>query len=294
MNDQIKSILRTVIIAAILLIVVTKLPEFWGLWRTGFDSSAVIQQFFFYSEAAWYSLGIILLLTFATIIIFYATKQDRKYGFGLGFADQGEPPAAPMFKRFSTFQLAFLSCIVFYILGMFVFFTTQTYFSDVITLKEQFTPFDSLVFSAFLVPISENLGAAAVLAAGIFGLRLWFRKKDGESANFVGFCYMLVILVGLYGLGNHFLRYGGQDTSLLVVLIFWSLGALVTLVTGSFFPFMFMHLFNNMFGDLRSLFLDNDTIKIWVIAIAVVLILAYILIFRKHLFGKAKVEEIQY
>jgi len=282
MNAHVKSLISTFVLAIALVLVMVVLPQTLGLGRTGFDSADILKQWFFYiGPGIAFLLGVLLLFGLEYVI----RAGDATYGSGVAFASQGELPGASIFKRLGLFQIFLGSLIIFGIIFSVVTYTNpQLTFTGTYFLKQQFTVVDSLLFSAGLIPSSENLGAAFLIALSIVLIRSWARNGNWGKGNFVALCYLLIpAAVGLIGIANHTLRYAGSDVALLTVFLFWTLGALITLLTGSFIPFFVMHLLNNLFLDLHRFF--SSDIVIWYIGIAlgVALILYLILyVFRKR------------
>jgi len=282
-----KRILRYVVLSAMLLFIMALLSQTIGLSAGGFDSDEILTQFFFYiGPGIAFLLGILLLFVAGIII----TKDDVKYGYdSLAFADQGEKPAFSLFKDFTSLQILILSIIFFSILGILTFSIKQESFTGLRMLEQQFTIVGSVLFSSTLIPISENLGASFLIALSLFGLRFYARKKNLSSANFTGFAYFIILLVGIYGVANHSLRYSGSDIALWTVFLFWAFGAVMTLITGSFIPFLVMHATNNLFIDLGRFF-SNENLFIYFGIYVFILIVIYALLYKGRYFGSTKIQ----
>lgn len=286
MRDR-NNIISTLVLGAILVLCLVFIPETIGLGATGFDTQSILQQFFFYvAPGVGFLLGILLLKGFEEI----TTKDDNKYGSGLAFNNTKSPPSLFNLRLFRSKTLvALASLIAGSILALISLNTAQQTFTGVKILQEQFTEASNLLFSSALAPASENLGLAFILAFGIFTLRRIARKRNMSKWQFTILCIgLLTFIGGLYGLTNHLLRYGGSDLSLTVVFMFWSVGALVTLVTGSFIPFWMMHITNNVFFDL-SHFFSSDIVYGVVIGIIISLGILFGVLWKFTNLGK-KVE----
>jgi hypothetical protein len=257
----------------------------FGLAKSGFTDSAVLSTYNFYLNSAFAFLLTLIPLFFIELIITY---KDSTYGNGIGFTDQGEYPSLKFFKKFSTFQLFLLSMIVFLIIGLLVFkgSSKQIIFGDINPLpKEQFTAVGSVIWGNLIVPLSENLGLAVYLALLLTVLRVVAKKYNMSQGNFVTLVYMLGIIgSGLYGLFVHLMHYGGQESSLFVVIVFWMIMGTLTLITGSFIPAWNMHGDNNLLGDLASFVTSKDLIFYVMIGIVILLIGLYLwlYVFRKN------------
>ena len=259
------------------------LSNFIGLSRAGFESAEVINLQTFYIIAVAYAL-IVLFFYFYSVFV---TKFDIVYGYSVGFNNQGEFPHLKLFKRFTTIQLTFFFFIIFLIFNIINinFFGSQSYTGVGLLETQQFTETDSLVYSTLLIPGAENLGAAALIATILVIFGLFARKYKLSRFNFRVFLIILIILlVGLYGLGNHLIRYGGSEISQTKVFFFWAIGGLITFVTGSFIPFWILHTLNNFFIDIGRFF-SNDSITIMFMIITIGLMTLYGFMYKGRLFG---------
>lgn len=282
MESKNKILLNAFVLAFILGIIMLVVPQIIGLGREGFNKEELRDQFSYYIVTGISALVLIILALLVQIFI----KKDDKYGDSIVFASPGEKPALSFFKKYSNFRLFLLSSIIFSILGLVNFLSRQQVFTGVSVLKEQFTNLDNIIFSNTLVPISENLGAALIIAAGIFGLRYILYKRQANLINFNILIYLVPFLIGIYAVALHLLRYSGSEVSLIVVFFFWTIGGFLTLMTGSFIPFLTMHLMNNLFYDLKAYF-NRDIVWV-VVTIAIILLIAsYFLLYMK---GKKKQE----
>lgn len=264
-------------------IVTFLLPQSIGLGAGGFDSTEVLQEFGFYLVGGVF----LVLIIIAFVVELIIKKGDNRYGNSIAFADQGEVPHISFFKRFSSMQLFLLSTIFFGVLFLIVTTVRQTSFIGYKTLEQQFTPTAELLFSTFLVAGSENLGMALIIAACLIGLRMYARKTNMNKASFMVLSFLVAIVGATYWVINHLLRYSGQEYQLGVVFIFGFMMALLTLITGSFIPAWVMHMTNNLFFDMQTMF-SRDNVVIIVVVSLVLLSILYFLFFRK----KKKQEEV--
>lgn len=277
------NVISTVVLVIVLISVGLFFPQFLGLSKAGFEDPQILEKFQFYSNTA---IGFLVGLIFVYLVELLVRKGDKSYGDSVLFNAPGEKPALPFFKRFSTLQLTLFFLIIWTVLAFASQSLQMETFTGVGTLGQQFTPIDSILFSTVLVTISENLGAGFFMAVILAGIRLYARKTDMSSNSFVLISrFLLPILVGIYGLSVHLMRYAGFDTSLTVVFIFWFIGGLITVLTGSFMPFLTMHIANNFFYSLSESFSSDIVQNTAFIGIAI-LIGLYFLIYKNKLFGK--------
>ena len=286
-----KSILSTCILAVVLIACMILTAEFIGLGKGGFsftisptdtaEINFVLFQFLFYAgPGVGFLLGILLLFVVELVIV----QGDKQYGSSISFMSAGEAPGLPggYFKGFKgTIKLIMISIIVCCCFGMYAAVSHQT-FTGVGTLKAQFTLGDNLVYSSALIPASENLGSAFTWAFVLVIWRAICRKKNINPGVFIVISVLLAILAfGAYGFINHQLRYGFSEVAIMSVLIFWCLGGLITVISGSFIPFWILHIANNLFYELGNNF-SNDKILVYGVSFVVLMSIAYILLFVRR------------
>lgn len=266
-----KKIISTLSLAIAIVFIMVLVSQIIGLGRTGFDSEKVLTQFFFYAGPGGVFLLGVLLVFFLELL---RKDGDAMYGDTIMFNEGGVSPALPFRFLKSPLQILILSILVFSIFGLYVA-VTQTTFTGVGQLRQQFTVLDSLIYSSSLVPAAENLGAAFLGAVTIVGIRAWARRKKFSRSSYIGITYFTIpIVFGLYGLFNHLLRYASSDIALFNVFLFWAIGGAMTVATGSFIPFWIAHISNNFFIDIQNSF-SNDGIVVSVILLEIVLGLFY-------------------
>jgi len=255
------------------------IPQIIGFGREGFSQEEIYKQFTFYVQTGTAYLLFTGIAFFVSFFIF--RKYKESYGDSVAFSSQGETPSFSYFKKYSNLRLFLICFIIFGVLGLVNFITKQTVFTGVAvgSVGQQFTVVDSLLFSSALIPAAENAGAALVLALGLIGIRFWAKKANIGKNNFMMLCLFLIpILVGIYGVTNHLLRYSSSDIALITVFMFWLIGGLITILTGSFIPFWVLHIMNNLFFDLKRFF-SNDIVIIAVVASIIAVLVAYLLVY---------------
>lgn len=285
MESETKEVIGTAVLSAFLILIMATITQTVGLSRGGFDNTQVLQQFYFYIGSGIAFLVGILALFVAELYI--KNKEGEFGGNSLAFNSPGQIPAIPWFKNLSNIQLIWLCSIIFSTISLWLSLTSQTSFTGIKFLENQFTKVDSAIFSAGLIPASENLGLAFVIACTIFGVRYLARKHNITSENFMGLAWFSVIVAGVYGILNHIMRYGGSDISLITVGIFWAVGGIITLATGSFIPFWIYHICNNLFFDLKRYY-SSETMLIYIGSIIILMAIGYGLVYRNRLFSKGK------
>ncbi len=256
MNKDTTRLFKNLSLIVMLVAMMYIVPKIIGLSREGFDVAEVLIQYNTYMSFGLAAAVILIILAVLQFI-----RKDKTYGSSIFMANQGNFPSFSFWKRYSSFQLYWLSLIFFSILGLLSFSIKQQSFTGVGLLKQQFTIVDSIIFSSALVPIAENLDAIALLALSYFGLQLLAKKIKMSKADFRGFAFALSLTVGIYGIANHLLRYG-SEVALSIVGIFWTVGSFITIAIGNFVVFLNMHFVNNVLFDLARYF-AADAIKIY-------------------------------
>lgn len=274
-SSEFKELIIAMVMVAFSVFLGLLVPQTVGLGAGGFDSTNVLQQFTFYTPVLIGSMIIILL---CIVLVMYLSKESE-YGDGVMFVSQGEYPAVPYFKKYSSIRLGWLSLIIFLTIGLWIVRTGQKSFTGLRVLEHQFTPVSSIIYSTFLIPFSENGGAAAVLAIFILTLVILSKKYNIYKGNYKYLIYFFVpVLIGIYGLVNHLLRYKSDQYSLVVVFVFWYIGGLITVITGNWIPFIIMHGTNNFIYDSRRLF-DSDKLFYYLVFFVIVLSISYVYVY---------------
>jgi len=299
LSEKGKLIIATALLSAILIFAMILMAEFIGLGKGGFsyaispndtaEINFILFQFLFYAgPGIGFLLGILLLFVIELTIV----QGDAEYGNSISFVSPGETPAIPFnyFKGIKgTIKLVMLSIILFSIFGMYAAYNHQT-FTGVGTLKAQFTLGDNLVYQASLIPASENLGAQFTWVFVLFFWRHFCRKRQINPGVFMIVCLLLAVAsFATYGFINHQLRYGFNEVAIMSVLVFWGLGGLLTVTTGSFIPFWILHIANNLFYELGNNF-SSDKILIAGVTIVFVMSIAYVLLFVRRSSNKIKLK----
>jgi hypothetical protein len=288
--DKRKKIIGAMILFGILIAIIGLVPQTLTLLKGGFDDPLIKDQFNFYiTTATIFGLGVIIFF----LLDLFINKGDAKYGDGLGFYSMGEKPHFKFFGRFTAIQITWLSLILLLILGLFnittfsqTAFGARSYTGTGFLETQQFDAMDSTLFSTFLIPAAENLGAAFVIAFLIFWTRFFARKYNWSSFNFRFLAFFLVVVgLMLFGLAWHNQVYPDSEIAQTKVAMFWGLGGLLTMATGIFTVFWNMHIVNNLFIDLARFFSNEMLATMFGIGI-IALIALYGYVYRGRLLGE--------
>jgi hypothetical protein len=278
-SEFVKKLRNHLVLAVILIFSMVSVSQAIGLGGTGFDSAEIQTKFFFYiGPGIAFLVGIIALF-----FLMYKDPEGQRYGDSVSFSSSGESPS--ILPKFSIPKMVLLSLIVFSFLGLYITYTNQTFFEVGVT-KQQFTPTGSLIYSGALIPASENLGAAFLLALSLYGLRRYSKKNNFSPGVYKTLAIISALVVfALFGIINHLLRYGGSDMAITSVAFFWMIGGAITILTGSFIPFWIMHIANNLFIDVGKYF-SSDIIYGATIGAIILLGVLYALLYLRN--GKPK------
>lgn len=257
MDSQPKKRSSIYIFGALLIFLMIIYPLVQGFSKKGFDSNYILLQFFLYGV-----VGIASII--GLMFVFESLKSDpsEKYGSSVAFYSAGEFPSIKgnFFK--SNIRTILIFAVIFTAIGSFSIYnnTMAAKFPGVASFqRQQFSPVDNIIYNDTLVVIAENLGAAFVLALTIYGVKRLAEKFNFNKLGYLILVYFFGILsVAVYGILNHLLRYGDTDAAILYVAFFWGIGAFITLLIGNAIPFIVMHMANNTFGSLKSIFSSQE------------------------------------
>ena len=268
-------------------------PITFGLLKGAFMFSDVLSTYNFYLPILF---GSELVIITCTVIFYFMTKDDNKFGNGNAYATMGENPSPRFFKRFTYIQLAFIFLIIFLSLYSLAFFSTgkqQSYTGiNLISQREQFTAVDDIVFQTMVVTTTENTLLGAVICLFLLALRFLGKKYNWNKNTFIFIVIIGTIILG-FVLGGiwHSSVYANSQTALLSTSSFWAFGAGLIITTGNFLVFLMLHIVNNFFIDISTKF-GEATTKIVMVVSLIASIFSYILIYRKHPFGdKIRLQE---
>lgn len=220
------------------------------LFNEGFTSQLDI-----YSKIFIFIVGLAIIY-FAN----YLWKQNNKYGDNIGVFNREETP----FKDFKPLQLALLSFIVFPILFLIANLTNRLgsgFFGLKVLPTQQFSPSDVLIVSTLQIPISENIMASFAVGLIVLILMVVALRTNMKKEDFIIYRYIVVSLgLGILGYIWHLTAYPNSATAGLVVGLFWAIGGLISIWTGSFVPFLAMHMSNNFFIDFARLYTSSSAL----------------------------------
>jgi len=282
-SDTTKRLIGALIMTAVIIFVGLVIPLTLGLGTGEITEQAVANQIDFYAKFYW-----ALIIIWAVFIALIFIKKNNKYGDSIGFNGLGMKPSSSFFKRFSQVQLALLSLITFSSIFLIANILKAGSFTSLAVLPQQFSKTQSLLFSTLLIPAPENLLFGAILGLFILSVTLLAIKFKLAETEYKSYIYIGAFIVGgLFAYFWHRTAYPGSDIAGYVVFMFWGIGALITLITGSFIPFWIMHSLNNFFIDFGRLY-SSDTLITVMVSIIVGLVALYFWIYRKNLFGGGK------
>lgn len=275
-----KSLIRNLRSMGIIAFLMISVTSFVGYFGSGFDTQGIINLFNNYGVFGLGSLVVILIV----FLVNGAITKDDKYGNSVMINSPGETPALGIFKFFQNRELILIviSFIVFGIIGAFSAAQGQSFTGEVL-IGQQFGTGAELFFKFLLIPLAENLQALAFGVLSLLVLRIVAVKNKWSKGTFQAVSIVTIILVtGLVGFGNHQLRYGASDLSGIIVFTFWSIGGLLTVITGSFWPFAIMHAANNLFYDLQREFSSDSVVISSFLIIAFLVVWLIYLLIRKR------------
>lgn len=250
-----------------------------GLTKEGGASLAeVLQKSLFYNSILPYGLvGITLLL-----ILKFGFKQ-KKFMYGVNFHEPQESPLNSFSSRWKSFSNKYLtfrnvffgSLVTFILLGLIGAIRNQFYAAT--TIGQQITTTGKLILGVYPGSTAETLlFLFFIFLLVIINNLLQARLKYGNETRDIINLLLIPILIGILWTMVHLLRYGDSDLNLIIVFGFGFVNTLITIATGSIFPFLIFHDVNNFFVTFNSLFSDQ-TIGIWTGVILVFIVFLWII-----------------
>ncbi len=228
------------------------LPWTFVLAKQALVEEGFVAQLDIYSKIMMFIVG--LLIIYVANLLW---KQNNKYGDNIGVFNREETA----FRDFKPMQVELLSFIVFPVLFLLANLSNRLgsgFFSSRVLPTQQFSPSDVLIVSTLQIPISENIMAAFAVGLIVLALMVVAIMTNMKKENFN--TYRLVsVTLGLATLGYlwHLTAYPSSAVAGLVVAIFWGLGGYISIMTGSFIPFLAMHMSNNFFIDFARLYTSD-------------------------------------
>jgi len=232
-----------------------------------------------------------ILTSLISYFVYSFWKSNNKLGDAFGFYNKGEKPSSAFFKNFTHPQLFIISLILF--IPLFLIGKISTGFSGGTSLRilpQQFSKTDSLIFATAQIPVSENIFILGILSLLFLLLSILFIKLKINKQDFKFYVYFVyIILGGAIAWILHQTVYSGSDIAGFVVFSFWAIGGLLTLWTGSPYPFLAVHISNNFIISASLLY--SDFAVSMIIGAVVLLTIFYGFYYRNNLFGKKRAKE---
>lgn len=271
--------IRTLTLSIILGFIMIVIPLLMVLGKGSFSLIDLINKLYFYSIIG---TAFLLLVIICAFIEYAIVNKDSAYGDSLLFASAGEKPALEV----NFFKRTFMFALIFFIITSGIFLYTNVYNQEVFTgtvrLEQQFTPQDDLIFNTAIIPIAENLIPMFVVAFFLVFWRMYCRKKNINPGMFRAVALIgTVLLFMIVWFIAHQAHYGGSDIALTNVLAFGFVMGLLTALTGSFIPAWILHMNNNLFIGLSTLY-SSDKILIGTVVTLIVLFILWVwLLFKR-------------
>lgn len=247
----------------------------------GFEKEAILQKFWFYAGPGMGFLIGIIAISIASFIIF---KEKDKEINGVYIHNPEKGVFSFMSKYLTPLNLILGSLLVFGTIGIFST-VTQTFFTEIPMIEQQFTETAEVMFSVYPPSPAETFGLIFVVMLSLFSLGLFYKKNNTPKGSFVYVSIPITIIVSvLYGVINHTLRYSSSDLSMLVVMVFWGFMGLMLILFGSLIPLLLFHDINNLFSKLNKMFSSDKVVYVTI----GVLVFIFIIFIMRIIFKKRK------
>jgi|GEM_PF-5752787 len=233
------------------------LTLFIGFGAGGFEKEEILGKNNFYlGYAALLLLGVVAC---KIVGLFIFGKKDEDIEGAISHDPEQSLLGNLRILR-NPFLLTFFCIIIFSLLGWLASIN-QEFFGKFYGLgivpeySQQFTKGADIFFSMYPASPTETLGAIFLISLVGIVLGVLVKKEKLSKTMF----NILFIPIGtffclVYGLINHALRYGFSQVAMSSVAFFWTLGGLLTTLSGSFIPFLIMHDINNFYYKFAKLF----------------------------------------
>ena len=272
-----KEILELVSLIVYITLVIGSFSLFFLFGGGGIEKSEILTKNNFYIPYGIIFLFGIVSLKIAGMFIFGKSNASQE---GSIIHDPEQSPIGRFLIIKNPFLLAFFSIILFSLIAWF-FTNQQTFFVQSINYEQQFTLGADLFFSVYPASPSETLGALFLISLYGFILSLLVLKNKLPKYLFIIlFIIGSIIISAIFGIINHYARYGFDEVAIQNVAVFWSFGGLITAITCSVIPFLILHDVNNFFFKLAKLF-SSDIITFITFTIIGILFLGFLLIYLR-------------
>jgi len=178
----------------------------------------------------------------------------------------------PMRWSLSIFRCFVYGTIIFGALGIFQM-VSQTAFTSIPQLPFQITPFSEAYFTAEPASFGETTLMILVFSL-MMGLVAWFSSKLelGKTGYYLIGIFIVCTLIGIGWMGLHNIVYGESEAKLFTTFIFGSVGAFITLITGTFVFWYIWHFWNNIFVKLGEIATIQEDVVFFAIIAWVILL----------------------
>ena len=180
---------------------------------------------------------------------------------GMGLSGKRNPMrwSLSIFRNFIIAILIFGTIGLFQAINAFQFVGTPT----LGVLSQQITPISEVIFISEPAATTETLSIIFFFCL-FLGEFAWliskFRLSEGVSKTiYFTIASLLTLLIGFFwAFGFHRIVYGNDEAALFATFIFGTVGALLTILTGTIIYFYVWHFMNNAFVKMAELFIGNE------------------------------------
>lgn len=285
-EKNLKDIIYTLILVVYSVVFIGIIPIYLLLGFAGIEIELALDKVQLYYGLAIFGLAGLIAGKIAQMISRSSKKAYEKIGWLGSFIhnpDDGflptiekgfEKPIAWIRKPGKLALISFIFFSLFALMGVFA----NIWFTG---LPEEFQVTETAKLGLAVNPASDAETFAFVFLIGLcfFALKYFFKKNKYPMWLFWTLIFLVVIpLLGFGGMGYHVWRYGSDVVTLTQVFIFFTLGGVITVLTGSLIPFMIWHQTNNFFQKATELF-SSDTMIVFTLLFFMFLIIFTILYF---------------
>jgi len=177
-------------------------------------------------------------------------------------------------------------------LGAVMFFFFAPFFYYFVILQKTFfvsyTKYQVLELSQIYLAGEPAVLGESLIVIILFGFA-WLLANSMTRNQMARYGILALLSLPIAGLmtSYHLFRYGGNDTSLISVFIFFEMSVVLLILFGSLIALIIPHLLNNFFGEMRAL-LSNDLTSILIWSFYILFIVLYGFYVYKQYFARRR------
>ena len=262
------------------------IPIYLLLGHGGIEIELALDKVQLYYGLALFGIGGLIAGRIAQMISKSGRKAYEKIGWAGSFIHNPDDGFLPTIEKGFDKPLSWIRDPKKLILISFIFFSLfalMGIFANIwfTGIPEEFQITNTAKLGLAVNPASdgETFAYIALIGFAFFYLKYLFKKNKYPMWLFWFLIFLIIIpLFGLAGTIYHSYRYGSDIVTMVQVFVFFTLGGIITVLTGSLIPFAIWHQTNNFFQKATQLF-SSDTMIVFTLLFFMFLIIFTIIYF---------------